>query len=449
MRSSKAVLLQSPTGSGKTAMAIYMISNAIRKCKRIVFTVPRKELLNQTSESFDEYDIEHSFIAAGQKYEPFVDAHIGMIPTMANRLDTLPDADLIIFDETHYGTNQLDSVINHYKNKGSYIVGLSATPWKSSGQGLGMWYDDIVEGKSIEWLIQNKRLSDYRPFAPSTPDLSGLKITGGDYAKGELASFMEQESAIIGDAVKHYKAEAMGKLHMVFCSSIKHSQIVAESFKSQGIPAAHIDGNTPPDERKRLIRAYAKREIMVMTNCDLLCFGFDLSQASGMDVCIESMSDLKPTKSLALQMQKWGRVLRYKDQPAIIFDHANNFKEHGLPCSDRDWTLNDRVQKKTQSEPAPPTKQCENCFYVHPPAPHCPSCGTVYKIKPREVKEFDGELEELMKDKARYQAKIEQAKCRDLESLIQLGKQRGYKNPRFWAKKVYAARKKGKYYGQK
>lgn len=445
MTAFKAILLQSPTGSGKTAMAIWMISEAVKKGKSVGFVVPRRELLKQTSQSFEQYGIHHSFIAAGKPFNPFASAYIGMVDTMARRINDLPKLDIVFIDETHFGQGSLDKVISHYKALGAWVIGLSATPWKASGQGLGCWYDDIVMGKSIRWLIDNERLSDYKFYASKNkPDLSSIKVTGGDYAKGELASYMEEKRVIIGDCVNDYRNRAIGKLHVVRCASIKHSQITAQAFKDNSISAQHVDGTTPDDEMRRIIRAYARREITVLTFCDLLGFGFDLSQASGMDVCIESGSDLKPSKSLAGQMQFWGRMLRYKPYPAIIIDHASNYEEHGFPCSDRDWTLKDRKQGKRESNDGEhvPVKQCDSCFFVHPPAPKCPECGYEYPIQSRDIEQVDGKLEEIDPRAAVIERKKEQGQAQTLGELIALGKRRGYQNPYAWASKVLNARKK-------
>lgn len=450
MRRHKAVLLQSPTGSGKTAMAIHLIHSAAQKGNRVMFSVPRRELMKQTSLTFQSYGLTHGFVAAGQDFNPFSKAYIGMVDTMARRVERLPVVDLVIIDETHYGAGSLDAVIKQYKAMGAWVVGLSATPWKLSGQGLGCWYDDMVQGKSIRWLIDNKRLSDYRFFRGKTkPDLSQIKVTAGDYAKGELASFMEQQGVIIGDCVNDYITKAMGRLHVVRCASIKHSQTTAQSFRDAGIPAQHVDGTTPDDQMRQIIRAFARREILVLTFCDLLNFGFDLSQASGMDVCIESGSDLKPSKSLAGQMQYWGRMLRYKEYPALIMDHVNNWTEHGLPCSEREWTLDDRVQNKKTKERVPPTKQCEKCFHIHPPAPKCPDCGNVYEIKSREIDEVDGDLEEIDPRTAIIERKKEQGAAQSLEDLIEVGKRRGMQYPAKWAAKVMAGRMAKKMRGKK
>lgn len=443
----KYILLQSPTGSGKTAMGVSMIYRARAKDKRMVFTVPRRELMKQTSETFTKHGIDHSFIAAGHPFNPYAKVHIGMVDTMARRLDKLPKVDLAFHDETHFGESALESVIKHYRDRqGAWGIGLSATPWKLNGRGLGHLYGSMVQGPSMRWLIDNKRLSDYRFFVGRTkPDLSSLKIVGGDYAKADLAHYMEEQGVIIGDCVNDYRQRAMGRLHIVRCASIKHSQKTAESFRTAGIPAMHVDGETPDDEMRSIIRAFARREILVLTFCDLLNFGFDLAQASGMDVCIESGSDLKPSMSLAGQMQFWGRMMRYKPYPALLMDNVNNHLNHGLPCSDRLWTLADRIQKKGKGgEKAPPTKQCDKCFLIYAPAEKCPECGHINEVQSRKIDEVEGTLEEIDPLTMREKRLEEQGRAKSLEDLIKIAYGRGYKpgNAERWAAHILASRLK-------
>ena len=442
MRRHKSVLVQAATGSGKTVLASAMIHAAMAKGTRSVFVVPRRELLKQTSETFTKYGIPHGFVSAGYTPNPFARTHIATAGTLARRLDKAPVAQVCFVDETHFGAGELERIIVHYKDAGAWIVGLSATPWKLSGKGLGDWYDAMECGLPISQLIATGRLSKYRLFAPSRPDLSGIKTTAGDYAKGELSERMEGDKVLIGNAVQHYVDHANGKLSIAYCTSVKHANIVADAFKAGGIPAAAISGDMDDDERSRLIRAFARRQILVLANCSLLTFGFDLASAAQMDVTVEAMSDLAPTQSLSLQMQKWGRVLRRKDSPALIFDHAGNIDRHGLPDDARVWTLEGKAKRQSDKDPVQPVRQCAGCYYVHRPAPVCPNCGAVYPVQSRMVDEVDGVLSEITERPV--SAKQEQGMARSLNELIALGERRGMAKPHAWAAHIMTARMAGR-----
>lgn len=443
MKRSKAVLLQSPTGSGKTAMATHMVMSSAGRGNKMLFSVPRVDLLTQTSKTFLKYSVNHSFVAAGRDYNPFAQTYLGMVDTMANRIDHLPRVHTAVIDETSFGDDALGRVIARFKepwmdtNTGKivtpWVVGLDATPWKMNGQGLGIWYDVMVQGKSVRWLIENKRLSRYRYFyGRPRGDFAALR----NKSDKEIAEYMENQRLIIGDCVHDYKLRGLGKIWLVRCTSIKHSELTAEAFRNEGIAAMHVDGKTPDDMKMKIFMAYARREIKVVTFANLLTFGFDLAQTTGLDVCVEGGSDQKPTQSLRDQMQWWGRLLRYKEEPAIINDHVNNYlvEGFGLPCSDRIWTL-DSKKKRDGGEKVPPTRQCPTCMHVHPPAPKCPDCGLVYETEGREIKKIEGELEEADIEKLREielkKKRIARGKeefaCKTLDDWMALAKKRGYK----------------------
>ena len=308
----------------------------------------------------------------------------------------------------------------------------------------------MVVGKSTRWLMDNGRLSDFRYFAGKVkPDLSKVPLSNGDYAQKKLADFMEHQGAIIGDCVSDYRERCEGTRHIVRCCSIAHSQKVAQAFRDVGYAFVHVDGTTPADERKRIFKAYASGEVLGLCYAELLNFGFDLAQAAGVpDVCIESASDLRPTKSLAGIMQFWGRALRKKDKPAVIIDRVNNFVEHGFPDSERDWDLSDRKQSKKVERNAEYVRQCPKCYEVHRPQPRCPACEYLYTPEERKIDEYEGETEELdrqmreqMKEALRLQARREQGMARDYPSLYALGVKRGYSNPSAWAYQVLANRR--------
>lgn len=439
----KWILMQLATGGGKTFSAGYMIDNARKKGNSSIFLVPRRELLKQTAKSFSSVGIPFSYIANGYSYNPNAKVHLATVGSLARRLDKIKPPNIIFPDETHFGSGQLGNIIDWAKDGGAYGIGLSGTPSRTDGKGLGMWYDHMEEGLPVSKLMEMGNLNTYRPFAPDTPDMTGIRTMAGDYNKSQLADKMEQDRVLVGSSVKHYMTHANGLLNVCFCVSVKHAEIVAQSFRDNGVPAAAIHGGMKDDERSKLIMAFARREIKVLTSCQLLTFGFDLSSAAGMDVTVECMSDLQPTQSLAMQLQKWGRGLRPWSQPSLFFDHAGNFERHGFPDDEREWTLEDREKGKGgNSEPTLPTRQCEACYFVSRPSPICPNCGHVHPVQSNTIDEVDGELIEIERVRKKKEERMKQGQAKTLEELVALGKSKGYSNPHGWASRVYNGRRR-------
>ena len=446
----KTVILQSPTGSGKSRMGAYMAAGALLKGSTVLFDVPMKELRKQIGNSFSELEISHSYIASGQKYNPFSHCWISTTPTIAGRLENAPRIGFALIDEGHQGGAGRDRIKAWLRAQGAKILILTATPERLDGKPIDPECNSIVMGKSIKWLIDNKRLSDYRLFSPSHPDLSVLRrSSNGEYNSHDAADFMESQSVIIGDAVKHYQTLAMGKRNVSYCASIKHSQMVCQAFNDAGIPSAHIDGEMDDAERLRIIKAFARREIVNICNADLLLYGFDLAASSGdKNAVVESISDLKPTMSKAMQFQKLGRALRMKDYPAIIMDHASNTfnadgsVKHGLPCAAVDWNWRGREKKLGEgNERKIPVRQCGVCFFCHKPSPACPACGNVYPVLGRTPEQIEGELLEVTRDQATVVAKQErqlQGRAQTFEDLLELESRKG--NSRGWAERVWQGR---------
>lgn len=441
----KYILMQGATGIGKSRMAAAQIEAALQKGKISAFIVPKRDLVRQMSDVFTQGGLVHSFIVAGFPFNPFSKIYICTQGSLVRKTEKIRP-NVIFIDEAHWGAGVLDKIIDYYKSIGSYVVLLSATPERLDGRGLDRYVDKMVCGPSIRWLIDNKYLSDYRLFNPSRPNLDGIKTVAGEYAKGQLNERMEADRVLIGNAVKHYRDHALGRLNVAFGTSIKHIEIIAQQFNDAGIPAASIDGTMSDAQRKQIIRAFARRELLVLTSVDLLHTGFDLSLNAGLPVTVECMSDLRPTKSLALQSQKWGRCLRYKEYPACIFDHAmNSFfadgtPNHGFPDDEREWTLQGRDRGSRTGERAVSVKQCPVCYFTHKPAPQCPNCGKIYEVQSRMVDEIDGELREIDRSAMVQTRKLEQGMARDLDQLIAVGRKRGMKHPHKWAAHVLSAR---------
>ncbi len=439
MRSFRRVLIQAPTGAGKTVIATFIAASIVKKQKRLYFICHRQELITQTAKTFAKNGIAVSYIANGYRYNPMCKVQICSIDTLKNRYKNLPLPDLCIWDEAHHlGAAGWSRVMDHYDQ--AFHIGLSATPQRLDGKGLKQWFDEIIIEISVAELIKLGFLSDYRIFAPSKPNLEGVKMSMGDYNKTEIASIMDT-AHLTGDIVKHWKTHALGMKTVVFAINVNHSKHIVAMFNASGIKAIHLDGDTPRAERKAACLAFAEGQYDVISNVALFGEGFDLSAQTDLDVTIECVVSARPTQSLSLWLQMCGRALRQKDYPAIILDHAGNVANHGLPCQDREWSLEgDPKQGKKKDEMEVPIKECPKCYAVHKPAPACPNCGHIYEVKPMEINHVDGELKELSKEEIQQQARNEQTSAGSLEELIKLGRQRKYKNAAKWAAHVYTSR---------
>jgi len=173
-------------------------------------------------------------VSAGYAPNRLASVQLATSGTLARRLDDAPRAGLVFIDECHHGGGELERIIAHYAAQGAWIIGLSATPLKMSGKGMGEWYQALECGPSIAQLMEDGRLSKYRLFAPHRPNLDGIKTVMGDYAKAEVSSRMEEDMVLTGNAVRHYATHAPGRLNVAFCTSVKHAELVAGEFRSQG-----------------------------------------------------------------------------------------------------------------------------------------------------------------------------------------------------------------------
>jgi len=438
-RGIRRILITSPTGSGKTMLVAHMIGEAARRGKSALFLVHRVELLDQTEATFTLAGIPYGVIAAGRDYVPGHDVYIGSIDTVRRRLDRIPRPDLVVVDEAaHTPAKSWTDTVNAWPD--AYRFGLTATPQRLSGEGFDGLFDALVLGPSTADLIASGWLAPYRYYAPPGVDPTGLHVRAGDYIPAEAAALMDKPR-ITGDAISHYQRIAAGKRAIVFCASIQHSQNVAEQFAAAGIPARHVDGTTPTDERRAAMEDFRAGRILALTNVGIFTEGVDVP---GMEACIL----LRPTRSLALYLQMVGRVLRPAEgKTALIIDHVNAVQMHGLPDAPREWTLYGqakRTRAANDNDPVPVIRVCEMCYAANPAVDICLYCGAALKKSQREIKQIEGELAEVTQleaERARKDARREQGQAKSVEELIAIGRSRGYKNPWYWANKVAAGRK--------
>jgi DNA repair protein RadD len=440
LKEHQAVLLQSPTGSGKTVIGTLIAQGAHAKGRRSMFTVHRDFLIEQTSEMFRHAALPHGIVAAGFTGDMNSRAQIASIDTLKHRLENVRRPDLLIVDECHHSLAAgWLKIIRAFMDQGTKVIGLTATPWRMSGQGLGQVFTHMVRGPSVAWLIENGFLSPYDAYAPFTPELAGVHSRQGDYINSELEAAVDKPT-LTGDAIAHYNRLAPGKRAVAFCVSVAHSQHVSAAFNEAGIPAAHLDSDTPKNDRKRTIAAFRRGALQVLSSVDIFGEGFDIPS-------VEAAILLRPTKSLSLHLQQVGRALRVCSgkERAVLLDHAGNLMRLGLPDTEVEWTLADIEKKKKGEAASVAVRQCVQCYGVFPPGPICPYCGCVQPVASREIEQVDGQLQKItpeMKKALAKKNKIEVLRAETLEDLQKIAEERGYKPD--WARHVFGAKERGR-----
>ena len=269
----------------------------------------------------------------------------------------------------------------------------------------------------------------------------------GDYQTKALEEELEG-SEIYGDVVEHYLKHVNGQQAICFCVSIKHSLDLRNLFLAAGVKAAHLDGKISKEERKEIVSKFAKGEIQVMTNCNLISEGFDVPNCNAIFLA-------RPTQSLAMYLQQVGRGLRKAEDGSkcLIFDHVGNVERHGFPDAIREWTLQGKTkkEKKAEKQKVKDTITCDNCNFTWKKSlqiTRCPKCQNptsdgrsivlittdLIKLERKAIQEAEKEKvekdpKELERVKKERQVKIKELKkkCQTLEDYLTLAQELGYK----------------------
>lgn len=437
----KSPLLVSPTGSGKTVMFAYLTMNIARYGQRTVILAHRKELLDQISRTLGSFDVGHRLIAPKHTYDARPLTHVASVFSAVRKLQYIHPPDYVIVDEAHHAINgsTWGNTLTFWRkaNPNLRVFGVTATPERLSGEGLGDMFDTMVMGPTVAELIADGYLSPYKMFAPPRQiDMTGVHRRMGDFVRKEAEEVMDK-AVIHGNAIQHYKKHLNGAPAVAFCVSIAHAEHFAEQCRREGLRAVSIDGKLSDKERNARTSDFSAGKLNVLASCDLISEGYDVP---GMMGCI----NLRPTESLALCLQQWGRTLRRQHgKVAIILDHVGNSFRHGLPDDDREWTLEGRPRKKSNRDPDDiSVRNCTYCGAVNRSTnTHCSECGSEFVIKARKIDEVEGELQEVEEDE-KLNFRRMRARAQDLNALVELGKLRGMKNPHGWARHVLEAREK-------
>jgi superfamily II DNA or RNA helicase len=341
-----AVMLQMPTGTGKTFLFTSLIKDIINHYKttrttlNILVVAHRTELLDQISASLHKYDIPHGFIQGSREqhlWQRVQVASIFSILTSRNELNVRrKNFDYIIIDEAHH------SLADTYKRLFETFpeakkLGVTATPWRFNHEPFTSLYQTLIMTPQVSWFIKEGLLADF-DYVSIRPDSSIQQLvnctevsTTGDFVGSELdIAFNNQR--IRAKVYDSYKKYADGRKGIVYAINKEHAANLAALYCSKGINAVAIDCDTPKEERKTLIEEFKRGVIKVLVNVEIFTEGFDCPDVNFIQLA-------RPTRSLALYLQQVGRGLRVVEgkERTIIIDNVGLYNYFGLPDANRKW----------------------------------------------------------------------------------------------------------------
>jgi DNA repair protein RadD len=391
------VLFVLPTGGGKTEIAKKVAENAVvARKERVLILTHRREILNQTSLNLSFSKLDHGLIQVGLNVDLEYAIQVASIQTfwhrcmLRNRIP-LPAADVIIVDEAHHiRATTWSKILDAYPD--ARRLGLTATPCRGDGRGLGNYFDELIEGPKIPELINGKWLVPTIYYAPTAPNLNGVKTQSGDYQLKALSARMNR-SDLVGDIVTNWFKFAEARKTIVFAVDVPHSISIKDEFVKAGVKAEHLDGRTPKPERDDILKRLRSGETQIVVNCQVLTEGFDAPEVS----CIVLA---RPTKQLGLFRQMAGRGLRPSPGKTNLklIDHSGAVFRHGLLEDPIEWTLDTdkRAQNPTHAKRDMSVIgrliECSQCGAMRSVDEKCPHCGFLPQRRPDAIVFAEGEL---------------------------------------------------------
>lgn len=381
-KANNSFMMYMPTGSGKTGLAAFVVAGHLERGKRVMFCAPYQILITQTAARFVEYGLpadEIGYIwAKHPNYDPQRLIQIASADTLVRR--EFPDnIDLLIVDEAHMRKRRILLDIERLRKKGVKVIGLSGTPFSPF---LGNYYEQLIKPTTIGELIQRGDLSKYEFFAPSKPDLKGVKTTtskefgGKDYNEGQLAEIM-CGSTLVGDIVENWLENGRDLPTIAFCVNIDHANFLTIQFNKAGVNAEVMIGDTPADERQAMIHRFETGATKIIVSVGVLVAGFDSD--------VRCIIYARPTKSEIRWLQAIGRGLRTAPgkESCLIFDHSGTVHRLGFPDSieyndlpDKSDGMQESGRRVAEERAEKLPHECPQCHFMKPAGVYaCPKCG--------------------------------------------------------------------------
>ena len=394
-KGSKRLILEMPTGAGKTLTFVHMVHRSLQRGKKAMIICDRKELISQAGDKINSLGLMPTIIAP-KYHQSLNNIYLASVDTLRRR--AIPDVDLVIVDEAH--KQSFDNVLKRVTDQcDPFVIGATATPFRSSGQNcLSEIYDDIIHGPKVSELIDLGFLVPATTYA-AKEDFSQMKKKGLEFDMGAMFDRFNQPTLYDG-VIDNYKKFSPGEKAICFNVNVEHSKIMTEKARAEGITSAHIDGETPDFERRRILEDFHNGEFQMLNNCSVLTTGYD-------EPSIETVIVNRATTSISLYLQMCGRGSRPHDFKGLsgkekkgqfkIIDQGANVYRHGLWESDREWSL---YKKQKRTDGVAPIKACMECGAINNASARvCKTCSAPFEIAEKTLKQ--GEFIEVQKKNRR------------------------------------------------
>lgn len=380
-KDTETFMVYSPTGSGKTGLAAFIVAGFVSRGMRVMFCAPYQILITQTANRFVEYGLpgdEIGYVWADHpNYDPSLKIQIASADTLIRRV--FPEnIDLLIIDEAHLRKKRILMDIERLRGKGVKVIGLSGTPFSPF---LGKYYDRLIKPTTIGELIQRGDLSKYEFYAPTKPDLKGVKTKasleyGSDYNETQLAEIM-CGSTLVGDIVQNWLESGRDLPTIAFCVNVAHANFLTIQFNQAGVNAEVMTANTPVDERQTIIHRFETGATKIIVSVGVLVAGFDSD--------VRCIIYARPTKSEIRWLQALGRGLRTAPgkESCLIFDHSGTVHRLGYPDSieyddlpGKSDGMEESARRAAEERAEKLPHECSQCHYMKPAGVYvCPKCG--------------------------------------------------------------------------
>lgn len=343
----KSVMMQMPTGTGKTMLFASIIKDLWndsydkRNMKRFLVLVHRKELVEQIQETlYKKYGLAHGTIQSGKRDNEMFHIQVAMVQTLAKekRLNKWKDNefDFIICDEAHHFLADSYQTIRKAFPE-AYLLGVTATPYRLNKQPFTDTFNVLVRSQSISKFIKQGYLSEYEYYsiAPTSKlqlEIDNLKVENtGDYSERAMSNALDKRE-IRAKVVKTWLEHAKGKKTIVYTINKQHNSHFCQEFNETGYKCVSIDSDTPKEERDNYVNKFRKGEIDIICNVNIFSEGFDCPD-------VECIQLARPTKSLSMYLQQVGRGLRISKnkEKTIFLDNVGLYNRFGLPSINRQW----------------------------------------------------------------------------------------------------------------